>query len=353
LLKSAKKNGFGDIMSDSEFAIIPYYTPLKSILLNLLFSAKWDGGIPAGRLSMPAGPKSHGKSMIAYDCAKTFQEQGGTIVLFDSEFASEREALENLGLDSKNIIYMPLSNMKDENNELSLTYQFIHLMKDIEREDKVMLIFDSMGGWISKGTIANAEKGNTAMNMKIASEKKELMSLINSLVGLKGIPCLVLNHSYANVGGFGSQSEVAGGGALFYPSSIVEITSKANLKVRDESIGTIMTAKVYKGRLAREKSVAKFAMHYEHGFLPFYGLDALALEGGYIEEEKIGRSTVYKYSSVVKSTKEITAGKINYFLPEFNEFWSELFKCSDFGVFLNDVFAYGSNKQIRSVIKVD
>ncbi len=355
LLKNVHKNGIGASLKNSEFSKIDYYLPMKSILLNLLFSARWNGGIPAGRISMPAGPKSHGKSQIAYDVAVDFQKQGGTIVLFDSEFASETKALENLGLDTSNVIYFPLANIHDDDKELNMTYQLKQIMNDIERGDKVLFIFDSAGAWLSQRTISNAEKGNTAKDMSIAGDKKGFMALLNSLVGLKGLPCLVLNHSYANVGGFGAQTEVSGGGMLYYPSSVVEITSKAKLKVNDDEIGMIGTAKVYKGRLSRERAVGKFAMHFEHGFLPFYGLDEYALEGGYIIEGKGARnSIVYKLPEVIHDKltdeeKELSVPKKSYFLPEHNKFWILLFKHSDFGTFLNDVFAYGSNKTLKSL----
>lgn len=349
LLKNVKKNGIGETLQASEFSNIDYYIPTKSVILNLLFSAKWDGGIPAGRISMAAGPKSHGKSQVAYDIANTFQHKfDGTVVLFDSEFASEQSALENLGLDADNIIYFPLSNINDEDKTLSITYQFKQLMNDIERGEKVLLMFDSMGAWNSVRTIANAEKGNTAKDMSIAGDKKGLMSLINAYIGLKGLPCIILNHSYSNVGGFGAASEVSGGGALYYPSSIIEITSKANLKIDDESVGSIMTAKTYKGRLSKEKSIGKFAMHYEHGFLPFFGLEDFALEGGFIEEEKEGRSVVYKITGLENSP---TVAKKCYMLPEGYQFWETLFNNTDFGKYLNDVFAYGSNKTCKTFEK--
>jgi RecA/RadA recombinase len=347
LLKNVKKNGLGNSLKDSEFSKIDYYISMKSVILNLLFSAKWNGGIPSGRISMPAGGKSLGKSQIAYDVAKQFQSEGGTIVLFDSEFASEEKALTNLGLDVENIIYFPLTNIHDEDKAMSMTYQLKQLMNDIERGDKVLLIFDSMGGWMSQRTINNAEKGNTAKDMSIAQDKKGFLGLINSLIGLKGIPCIVLNHNYANVGGFGAQTEVSGGGALFWPSSVVEITSKAKLKIDDIDVGMVGTAKVYKGRLSREKSVGKFAMHSEYGFLPFYGLDEYAIEGGYIEETKDGRSTVYMFKD--KDDNEYKCPKKFYMMPEHYSFWGALFKHTDYGEFLNDLFSYGSNKKLNSL----
>lgn len=344
LLKGMKKRGVGDTLSDSEFSKIKYYVPTDSIMLNLLLSAKWNGGIPAGRVTMLAGPKSHGKSQIAYNVAKKFQEDGGTVVLFDSEFASEASALSNLGLDSENFLYLPLANMQDEDKEMSITYQLNELSKDIEVNDKVMIIFDSMGAWQSKGTIANIEKNNTAQNMKIASEKKALMALITQIAGVKQIPIIVLNHSYESIGSFTGGQEVSGGGALYYPSTVLLISSKSQAKIDDEVIGANFRTSVYKGRLSREKAVDKWTMHYQYGMLPFANLEAYALEGGYIEETKDGRSTVFQITGT-----NVKCPKKTCMLPENNEFWKTLFSTTDFGNFLNDLFAYGSNKQMQAL----
>jgi RecA/RadA recombinase len=279
---------------------------------------------------------------LALNYAKNFQKEDGTIVLIDSEFASEAEALSNLGLDTDNILYLPLSHIKDDVKEQSITYQLNEIFKDIERGEKVMIILDSLGALQTKNTLQNIEKNSTSMDMKIAMEKKAFMSFLTALVGQKGIPCLVLNHSYEAVGSFTGGQEVAGGGALYYPSTILLMGSKAQMKINDEVQGTLLRTQVYKGRLSREKAIGKWAMHYEHGILYSYGLDELALEGGYIEETKEGRSTVYKFG-------ELSCPKKTYMLPEYNSFWESLLKDTDFGKYLNDVFAYGSNKKVKAI----
>lgn len=348
LLKTVKKSGIGETMKNSEFSKIDYYVQSDSIIVNLLLSSKWNGGIPSGKITMLAGPKSHGKTMLAMNLAKKFQQDGGTIILFDSEFASESTALENLGLDTDNIIYMPLSHIKDEDKEQSMTYQVNELFKQIERGDKVMFIFDSMGAWQTKSTLANIDKNNTAMDMKISQDKKGFMSMLAALTGQKGVPTIVLNHSYEAIGSFTGGQEVAGGGANYYPSTILLLSSKSQFKLDGSTdvSGSGIRTSVYKGRLSREKAVAKWVMHYEHNILPFYGLNVFALEGGFIEETKDGRSTVYMFKS---GDKEFKAPKKTYMLPECNEFWIELLKTTDFGDYLNDIFAYGSNKQIKAL----
>lgn len=342
LLKNVRKNGIGESLADSEFGKIDYYIQSDSIIVNLLTSAKWNGGVPAGRVTMLAGPKSHGKTQLAMNFAKKFQKDGGTIILVDAEFASENEAMTNLGIDTSNVIYLPLTHIKDDVKEESITYQLNEIFKDIERGEKVLLIIDSLGALQTKGTLQNIEKNNTAMDMKIAQEKKAFMSMLTALVGRKGVPCLVLNHSYESVGSFTGGQEVAGGGALYFPSTVLLMGSKAQLKIDDDTCGTQLRTQVYKGRLSREKAVARWAMHYEYGILSTFGLDELAVEGGFIEEGKEGRSTVYKY-------KEFTCPKKTYMLPEHNEFWIRILSETDFGEYLNDVFAYGSNKKVKAI----
>ena len=344
LLKGMKKRGVGDTIEDSQFGEIPYYVPTDSVVLNLLLSAKWNGGIPAGRVTMLAGPKSHGKTQVAVNVAKKFQADGGTVILVDSEFASEKNSLKNLGIDTNNFLYLPLANIQDEDKEQSITYQINEIAKDIEYGDKVLLIFDSMGAWQSKGTIANIEKNNTAQNMKIASEKKALMTLITHIAGTKGIPVMVLNHSYESIGSFTGGQEVSGGGALYLPSTVLLISSKSQAKIDDTVIGANMRTSVYKGRLSREKAVEKWTMSYDHGILPFANLEQYALEGGYIEETKDGRSTVFQITGT-----DVKCPKKTCMLPENNEFWKTLFSTTDFGNFLNDLFAYGSNKQMQAL----
>lgn len=346
LLKGVKKRGLGDTLKDSEFGKIDYYIQSDSIMLNLLSSAKWNGGVAAGRIFMAAGPKSHGKTQAAMNFAKKFQDKGGTIILVDAEFASESEALENLGLDTENIVYLPLTHIKDDDKEQSITYQLNEIFKEIERGDKVLIIIDSLGALQTKSTLQNIEKNNTAMDMKIAMEKKGFMSFLTSSCGQKGVPCIVLNHSYESIGGFGGGQEVSGGGALYYPSTILLFGTKSQFKINDVVQGTTIRTTVYKGRLSREKAVGKWTMHYEDNILPFFGLDEFALEGGYIEETKEGRSVVYKY-------KDYICPKKTYMLKENNQFWMTLLKETDFGEYLNDVFAYGSNKHVKALEVVD
>lgn len=345
----AKQGTMCGIMKDNEFAKIPYYVDSGVIGVNLILSGKWDGGTPAGKVTMLAGAKSSGKTLIAMETAKNFQrDYQGTPVLFDSEFASDNESLESSGIDTENFLYLPICNIKDEDPEKSLSYQTNVIGQELDKNDKALLIYDSAGEWTTQRTQSNIDKNNTAKDMSITQEKKAFMSQILQIAGKYSIPSIVINHTYANVGGFGNATEVSGGGVLYKPSQIIEITSKAKWKdeVTKEQIGSIFTAKIYKGRLARENAVVKFAISYDHGLSRYFGLIDYALEGGYVEETKEGRSTVYK----LKGT-EFTVKKKNICVePDTEaEFWDAIFNTTDFGEYLNNSFCYGS----KSTLKVE
>ena len=352
--KALSKNGtLSGIMSENLFGEVPYYVSTGSIIIDLLLSAKYDGGAPASKMTSFAGKKSSGKSLLAYQVMKNIQENfSGVPVLIDSEMAGDKESFKHMGIDINNMIYLPLTDIKNDDKGKSIQFQVNELGKVIEDDDKAVIVLDSLGMVQSQRSVNNLESNNTAKDFSLNQDKKALMSQLTHLAGNKKIPVIVINHTYDNLGGFGSTTEVAGGSSLYFPSVIIEISSKA--KWRDENtkelIGNVFTAKVYKSRFSRENMVAKFAISYENGLSRYYGMHEFALEGGYIEEAKDGRSTVYK----IKDTDLVIRKKNIYVNPETEEeFWKYLFTNTDFGSFLNDSFAYGSKKKLKSLVIED
>ena len=346
----AKRSSFITTFNQSEFGTIDYYLPLGCITMNLLTSGKWDGGVACGKLTMFAGAKGSTKTLNMYEAMKSMQSmfEDSTIIYVDSEHAAEQEKFVEYGIDPERILYMPLSRIDDENPELSLMYQMSNIFAEIEKNDKVMVCVDSIGVLTTGRSNANALKGNTAKDMSITSEKKRFVTLLLETCGIKKIPGVLINHIYSSVGsGFGDPNVVAGGSVLYLPSQTVMITSKAKMKPdadgcftdsKEKTVGNIFTAIVEKGRLAKERTVAKFAIHYKHGFLKYYGLAEYALEGGFIEEGKDGRSTVYS----ITGNDEIKVPKKTMYMPDNYKFWETLFSTTDFGQYLNKNFEYGS-----------
>lgn len=353
LLKGVQKRSqFTTVLSKSDFGVIPYYLPVGTITMNLLLSGKWDGGVPAGKLTMFAGEKGSTKTLNMLEAVKSLQSTypDSSVIYVDAEHAVEDETMKAYGIDTSKLIYIPLSRIDDDDEELSLMYNISNIADDIEKADKILMCVDSIGVLTTVRTNANAKNGNTAKDMSINSEKKRFVNMLLEIAGMKLIPIILINHVYDSVGGFSSDpKQVAGGSVLFLPSQVILISSKAKMNNDSDFVneagatkvqtGNIMTAYVFKGRLSKERSKARFGIHYEHGLLKYYGLVEYALEGGYIEETKDGRATVYSISG----KPEIKAPKKQICLPEFYGFWETLFATTDFGEYLNSMFAYGVN----------
>lgn len=352
LLKGVKKRGIGTVLSESDYGEVPYFLSVGTIAMNLMLSGRWNGGVPASKLTMFAGEKGSTKTLNMLEAIKSMQSEypDSTIVYIDAEHAAEKSSLVKYGIDIDRVLYFPISRIDDDDKEMSLMYQISNLSNEIEKHDKVMIVVDSLGVLTTGRTNNNAESGNTAKDMSINSDKKKFVNMLLEVAGLRMIPIIIINHVYDSVGGFSSDpKQVAGGSVLFLPSQVILISSKAKLSTDSdycnegnnsapkEQTGNIFTAYVYKGRLSKERSKAKFAIHYQHGFLKYYGLVEYALEGGYIEESKDGRATVYNIvgHADVKATKKTVCLQENY------PFWEKLFEVTDFGEYLNALFSYG------------
>jgi len=353
--KALQKNGtLSGIMKENDISDIPYYVDTGSVVVNLITSGKFNGGVPAGMLTMFAGEKSSGKTFIATNVMKSIQrDYEGTPVLVDSEFASTSESLESFGINTEEMLYLPLSDIKNEDKERSISYQLNVIDKEIDKEDKVIIVLDSLGMTTTQRTQGNIEANNTSKDMSVVAERKALLQQMLQISAYKKVPTIVINHSYEAIGSFTGGKVVSGGGALYYPSNVILIQSKA--KWRDENtkeqIGNIFTAVVYKGRLSRENSKVKFAISYENGLSRYYNLEQYALEGEYIEESKDGRSTVYK----IKDT-DLVVRKKNLHATiddDYNKFWEYLFTNTSFGEYCDEIFAYGSKKKLKSLVIED
>lgn len=353
LIKTAEKNSGGIVTSldKSDFGTIEYYIPTPTVITNLLYSGKVNGGTASGKLTMLAGATGSTKTLQAHLAIRNFQEtyKDGVVIYVDAEHATEKEDLTAFGCDTSRIVFVPLSRIDDEDKKKSLMYNLSNLFDKIERGQKVLLVLDSLGALSSLRTNKNALSGNAAKDMSINSEKKKLINYLLEAAGMKGIPMILINHTYANVGGFGDSQTVAGGSVLFLPTQTIVMTSKAKMRPKDgywekdvdekAVTGNVFTATIGKGRLAKQYSTAKFAVHFHYGFLKYSGLLDYALSGGYFEEGKDGRSVVYTIKGLEDSPKAL---KKSIYMPEHYDFWETLFSKTDFGTYLEKLFAYGS-----------
>lgn len=343
--KWAKKNNFGDSMKNSKFGRVKEYIKTRSRVINLAISSGINLGVPIGKSIMLAGPTSSGKTQIALSSIKEAVDKGYTIFYWDSEFAAEESIFKSLDVDSRRVIHMPMAELDD------IKTAFTKLCKqEIEEGDKILHIFDSMGAWITGKTLNDAESGKEAKDMTIPGSKKALMTLINQFCGKLNMGSIVINHTYANVGGYGSPTIISGGGALYLPSVILEFTGKAkwkNPENKEEQIGNIFSFIIKKSRLSRESTKGKFAMSNDHGLSKYYGLLDYAIDGGYVTKGKKGRNVAYQLTHQIENEElgeedciQVLEKDI-YALYETEEIFGTLQKETDFEDYLYRKMSYG------------
>ena len=84
-----------------------------STMLDLAISNRPHGGLPVGRIIEITGLEASGKSLLAAHALADTQRKGGLAVYIDTENAVSREFLEAIGVNLKDMLYVPLETIED------------------------------------------------------------------------------------------------------------------------------------------------------------------------------------------------------------------------------------------------
>ena len=295
--------------------------------LNILFGGGIDRGIPVGRVSMIAADSAQGKSFLALKIAKNAQAKGKSVILFDAEKAYSPAMGENLGINKDEILVIQETSLE------KVTQQFMNIIDELGEDIKNMLfIIDSWNVLVSSKTIDDASAGNDKVDMTTAKKKNTLAKLLLN----SGATVFVVNQIYSAMDAY-SLPEVSGAKGIFYASSsIVMGTSKAKQKESDGEItGAIVTAITRKGRFSREHSKLKYLINYDGGINAYYGLLDFALETGYVEKPSNGFYTRPCVGNDKKWREKEIYNK---------EFWTPIFKETDFKLSVEKAFSFKHNE---------
>ena len=295
------------------------------LTLNLLFSGRLDGGIAIGKVSQIAAPSSLGKSFIGMKVARNAQSQYGMEVLYlDSEYAYSEDFAEAVGVDSSKILVVQENGIEEAQ---TLIVNAIELIPREDRE-KLLLIVDSWGGLVTSKTYKDAMEGKDTTDMTISKKKNSFARILTGL----GCTVFVINQVYETMDQYNPLAVGGGKGIYFASSSIVMGTSKAKTKGDDgEQDGSVVTAKVQKGRFAKEGAKLKYMIQYDGGIHPYWGLMDDCLEGGYVVKPSNGW---YTRPSVENDKKwrdaEIWENAAEFFRPiitktDFKDYMSRLY----------------------------
>ena len=331
-LKKNSKLKATEILSRSKFFTEKDMVPTDVPMVNVALSGSIDGGITPG-ITVLAGPSKHFKTSFALLMASAYlQAKPESVVLFyDSEFGSPQTYFEQFGIDPERVLHTPITNIEE------LKFDLVAQLEELDRNDDVIVVIDSIGNLASKKELDDALNEKAVADMSRAKALKGLFRIITPYLAMKNIPLLAVNHTYKEIGLF-PRDIVGGGTGIMYSSDNVWIIGRQQEKQGQEVVGYNFIVNVEKSRYVKEKSKIPIGVSWEGGLQKYSGLLEVALIGGYVDKPSNGW-----YQRVDLTTGEVIGSKLRLKDTMTADFWEPILETTDFPEFLKKTYKIGYN----------
>ena len=277
-------NEYASVAEEGTYADIPQFIDTGSYALNALFSGDIFGGFPSNKISALAGEEATGKTYFMLSIVKHFldTDSNAVVVVFESEGAITKELLVNRNIDAKRVLMVPVETIQQFKSQcLRLVDNYLEEKKKAKNENrKMMICLDSLGMLSTNKEVADTESGSDKKDMTRQSEIRAAFRVLTLKLSKAGIPMIMTNHVYENVGQmYGPKKSIGGGGGLKYAANNIIMLSKSKEKDKDGNlVGVLIKCTAMKSRLTKEGSVAQVLLNFQSGLDRYYGLIDIALE---------------------------------------------------------------------------
>jgi len=333
-LKKNSKLSHTEVLSESKFFTEKDMVPTDVPMINVALSGSVDGGLAPG-LTVLAGPSKHFKTSFALLMAAAYMKKypEAVMLFYDSEFGSPEAYFEQFEVDTSRVLHTPITNVEE------LKFDLIGQLEELDREDKVVIVIDSIGNLASKKEMEDALNEKSVADMSRAKALKGLFRMTTPYLAMKNIPLLAVNHTYKEIGLF-PRDIVGGGTGIYYSADNIWILGRQQDKKGTEIQGYHFVINVEKSRYVKEKSKIPITVSWDGGVRNFSGLLDVALAGGYVTKPSNGW-----YAAVDRETGEIGA-KVRHEQTLEKEFWDPIFAKTDFKDFLKKQYSIGHQEQV-------
>jgi RecA/RadA recombinase len=323
----ATGNEYGAVASDGLASDITQWTDTGCLLWNMQISADLFHGFPNGKVTGLAGPSGTMKTYACISAIQNFQRQNENnyVFIFDSENAITKQRLQEREIDLTRVMHFPVISLPDFKNQCYKILKEINSDPD-SKNNKYLIILDSLGNLPSAREIKNAEEGNDSSDMGArAKDIRSIFRIITVMLGKNQIPMLCTNHSMEKIGAYGGGQVMGGGGGLIYAADLITMFTKAQHKDGEERVGSIITSTLDKGRDSKEKTKIKMLLHYQYGLHRTFGLIDWAVQAKLIE--KNGNKYIVNGESYSEKQVYINSDSIftDAMLKQLNEFMKPFF----------------------------
>ena len=333
-LKKNSKLKNTEVLSESKFFNEKDMTPTPVPMVNVALSGSIDGGLTPG-LTVLAGPSKHFKTSFALLMAAAYmnKHKDSVMLFYDSEFGSPQAYFEQFDIDTSRVLHTPITNVEE------LKFDMMGQLEGLDREDKVIIVIDSIGNLASKKEMEDALNEKSVADMSRAKALKGLFRMATPYLAMKNIPMLAVNHTYMEIGLF-PKAVVGGGTGIYYSADNIWILGRQQDKKGTEIQGYHFVINVEKSRYVKEKSKIPITVSWDGGVRSYSGLLDVALAGGYVIKPSNGW-----YAAVDMETGEIGA-KVRYDQTLEKEFWDPIFETTDFKEFVKKQYSIGHKEQV-------
>ena len=297
-------------------------------MVNVALSGSVDGGLTPG-LTVLAGPSKHFKSAFSLLMAAAYMKQypDSVLLFYDSEFGTPEGYFKSFGIDMERVIHTPVTDIEQ------LKFDMMKQLDDITRDDKVVIVIDSVGNLASKKEVDDANDQKSVADMSRAKSFKSFFRMVTPHLTLKGIPLIAINHTYKEIGLY-PKDVVSGGTGIYYSADTIWILGRQQDKDADGINGYHFIINVEKSRYVKEKSKIPITVSYEGGIKKWSGLLDLALEGNYVAKPSNGW-----YALVDRSTGEVAGNKMRAAdIVDNAAIWKQILSDTDFADYIKNKY---------------
>ena len=328
-LKKNSKLSHTEVLAESKFFTEKDMVSTDVPMVNVALSGSIDGGLAPG-LTVLAGPSKHFKTSFALLMAAAYMKKypESVMLFYDSEFGSPQTYFKQFGVDTTRVLHTPITNVEE------LKFDLIGQLENLDREDKVIVVVDSIGNLASKKEMEDALNEKSVADMSRAKALKGLFRMTTPYLAMKNIPLLAVNHTYKEIGLF-PKDVVGGGTGIYYSADNIWIIGRQQDKKGTEIKGYHFVINIEKSRYVKEKSKIPISVTWEGGVANYSGLLDVALAGGYVVKPSMGW---YQRKDDDGKVREAETLK--------EEFWQPLFSDTDFKEFIKKQYSIGYTEQV-------
>ena len=339
-LKKNSKIKETSILSDSKFFTEKDMVPTDVPMMNVALSGSVDGGLAPG-LTVLAGPSKHFKTSFGLIMASAYLKKykDAVLLFYDSEFGSPQAYFQQFDIDTERVLHTPITNVEE------LKFDIIAQMEGLDRNDKVIVMIDSVGNLASKKELEDAINEKSVADMSRAKALKGLFRMTTPYLNMKNIPLIAVNHTYMEIGLF-PKAIVSGGTGIYYSADNIWILGRQQDKQGTEIKGYHFVINVEKSRYVKEKSKIPISVSWDGGVQSHSGLLDVALTGNYVAKPSNGW-----YCRVDRTTGELIDPKVREKDTLDEQFWLPIFESTDSKDYIKSKFAIGGTGSNELVLE--